>query len=110
MILAKQSVGIDMAKLTFTACVCKRSLDCDQGLILSKVRTFANNKTGFNQFLKWVSKNIDKEIPVSFAMEATGIYYEQLAYHLHSLGKRVSVILPNKVAHFTKSLNIKTKT
>jgi transposase len=57
-----------------------------------------------------VSKNIDKDISVSFAMEATGIYYEQLAYHLHSLGKRVSVILANKGAHFTKSLNIKTKT
>ena len=110
MILAKQSVGIDMAKLTFTSCVCKQSLNYDQGLMLSEVRKFPNTKTGFNQFLKWVSKSIDKKLPVSFAMEATGIYYEQLAYHLNSLGKRVSVLLPNKVAHFTKSLNIKTKT
>jgi transposase len=110
MILAKQSVGIDIAKLTFTSCVCKRFSDLNEGMILSEVKTFSNDKTGFNQLTKWVSKNIDKELPVSFAMEATGIYYEQLAYHLHSIGKRVSVLLPNKVAHFTKSLNIKTKT
>jgi len=60
MILAKQSVGIDMAKLTFTACVCKQSLNYEQGLILSEVRKFQNTKTGFNQFFKWVSKSIDK--------------------------------------------------
>ena len=43
-------------------------------------------------------------------MEATGIYYEGLAYHLARLKQNVSVILPNKVKHFSKSLNIKTKT
>jgi len=110
MILEKQSVGIDIAKKTFTACVCKRTSDANHGLILSEVRTFSNDKKGFNQLTKWVRKNSEKEHPISFAMEATGIYYEQLAYHLHGIGKRVSVILPNKVTHFTKSLNIKTKT
>ena len=68
MVLTKQSVGIDIAKLSFTACICKRSLDCDRELIFSQVRKFANNKTGFNQLMKWVSKNTDKKIPVSFAM------------------------------------------
>ena len=43
-------------------------------------------------------------------MEATGIYYEQLAYHLNKLNKKVSVLLPNKVSHYSKSLNVKTKT
>lgn len=94
MILEKQSVGIDIAKKTFTACVCKRSSNCKQGLILSEIRTFSNDRTGFNQFTKWVSKSVEKELPVSFAMEATGIYYEQLAYHLYGIGKRVSVLLP----------------
>ena len=110
MVWKKQSVGIDMAKLTFVACVCKRSDGCHEDLNLSEIKTFTNDKKGFNQFLKWVSKQIDKEVPVSYAMEATGIYYEELAYHLHKLGKRVSVLLPNKVAHFIKSLNIKSKT
>ncbi len=108
MVLRKQSVGIDMAKLSFVACVCK-SQELD-GLILSDAKTFTNDKKGFNQFLKWVNKHIDKKVPVIYAMEATGIYYEELAYHLHKIGKRVSVLLPNKVAHFIKSLNIKSKT
>jgi transposase len=43
-------------------------------------------------------------------MEATGIYYEGIAYHLHKLRQPVCVILPNKVKHYAKSLNVKTKT
>jgi transposase len=43
-------------------------------------------------------------------MEATGIYYESLAHYLHGLKFQVSVVLPNMVKHFGKSLNIKSKT
>ena len=43
-------------------------------------------------------------------MEATGVYYENLAHHLHKLKQPVCVLLPNKVTHFAKSLNVKTKT
>jgi transposase len=110
MVWKKQSVGIDMAKLTFVACVCKRAECSHEELILSEAKTFTNDKKGFNQLLKWVGKQIDKKVSVNYAMEATGIYYEELAYHLHNLGKRVSVLLPNKVSHFIKSLNIKSKT
>jgi len=106
--IVKQSVGIDIAKKTFTACICKRFSDFSNQL--SKVREFDNGKTGYNQFLKWVHKNTEKDIELIYAMEATGIYYEQLAYHLNRLNKKVSVLLPNKVAHYSKSLNVKTKT
>lgn len=106
--IIKQSVGIDIAKKTFTACICKRFSDFSNKL--SKVREFGNDKTGYNQLLKWVHKNTEKEIELIYAMEATGIYYEQLAYHLNKLNKKVSVLLPNKVSHYSKSLNVKTKT
>ncbi|WP_347157070.1 IS110 family transposase [Pontibacter chitinilyticus] len=33
-----------------------------------------------------------------------------MAYHLHKLKQSVSVVLPNKVKHFGKSLNVKSKT
>lgn len=108
MIILKQSVGIDIAKLTFTACICMRYTDQTQKI--SEVREFKNNKTGFNQLIKWVAKLIDKNAKVFYAMEATGIYYEPLAYHLHKLHKPVAVILPNRVVYFSKSLNIKDKT
>lgn len=106
--LVKQSLGIDMAKLTFTACLCQRySNQIDD---LSEVRTFDNNKTGFNQLIKWVNKISKKSKAVYYVMEATGVYYESLAYHLHKIKKCVCVVLPNKVHHYSKSLNVKTKT
>jgi len=103
-----QSVGIDISKATFTACLCKRYLDGT--LQLSEVPQFANSKTGYNQLMKWQRKLASKEVAVSFVMEATGIYYEKLAHHLFKLKKQVSVVLPNKIVHYGKSLNIKTKT
>ncbi len=106
--IIRQSVGIDIAKATFTACICKQSSSCQ--LQHSEVMQFDNCKRGFNQLLKWVRKNkvvIDEPV---FVMEATGIYYEPLAYHLHKLSLHVSVVLPNKVKHYAKSLNVKSKT
>jgi len=43
-------------------------------------------------------------------MEATGVYYENLAHHLHKIKKTVYVILANTSKHYFSSLNIKTKT
>ena len=106
--IIKQSVGIDIAKRSFTACVCKRKLDGSYEL--SKVVEFTNEKKGYNQLLKWVGKTMIKGIEISFAMEATGIYFENLAYHLFKVKKSVSVLLPNKVSHYSKSLNVKSKT
>ena len=108
MSILKQSVGIDIAKLTFTACVCIRYIADSEKF--SETRKFNNTKKGFNQLIKWVAKLTDKTHKVFYAMEATGIYYEPLAYHLNKIKKPVSVILPNKVSYFAKSHNIKDKT
>ena len=106
--IIKQSVGIDIAKRSFMACVGKKKIGGTYEL--SKVVEFSNDKKGYNQFLKWVGKTMSKGMEISFAMEATGIYFEQLAYHLSKIKKNVSVLLPNKVSHYGKSLNVKTKT
>jgi transposase len=106
--LVKQSFGIDISKLDFTVCLSKRSLE--GSLTFSEVEVFPNNKKGFNQFLKWSRKVGESNIDTLFVMEATGVYYESLAYHLHKLNRQVCVVLPNKVKHYAKSLNIKTKT
>ncbi len=45
-----------------------------------------------------------------FVMEATGIYYQQLAYYLVEHHCSVSVVLPNKIKFFSKSLSSKSKT
>ena len=102
-----QCVGIDIAKSTFTACLCM--YEFDQGCSTPPV-VFSNNKTGFNQFVKWSRKEALKGYPIRYVMEPTGVYYEQLASHLNKLGLYVCVVLPNKAREFAKYEGILTKT
>jgi transposase len=81
----------------------------DRQLSFSKSRKFPNSEKGFIQLHQWAVENKASE-ELIFTMEATGVYYENLAYWLNAQQRQVSVLLPNKVKHFTKSLNIKTKT
>lgn len=106
--LQKQGVGIDISKSTFTVCLCTR-LD-DDTLNYSDVSDFSNDTKGFNQLLRWTRKKTESTLPVYFLMEATGVYYEKLAYHLDSIKQKVNVVLPNTSKHYFSSLNIKTKT
>lgn len=106
--IQKQSVGLDISKKTFTACICLLGLS--QRLSFSKVETFRNDKKGFNQLLRWVRKLCDAEVETLFLMEATGVYHEQLARHLYELKQAVHIALPNKTKHYFNSLNIKSKT
>lgn len=103
----QQSVGIDISKASFTACICTRQLN--NVLTYSEVKNFKNEKTGFNQLLRWVRKECDGK-DLNFLMEATGVYYERLAYYLHKINQRVNVVLPNTSKHYFKSLNVKSKT
>lgn len=104
----KQSIGIDISKATFTACLCRRS---ENGkLTFSKVVSFGNETKGYNQFLRWAKGLISPASELVFLMEATGVYYENLAHHLHKIKKTVHVVLPNTSKHYFSSLNIKTKT
>lgn len=108
MAYTKQSIGIDISKDSFTACLCKREVSGH--FVFSKVTSFSNEKTGFNQFLRWVNSEIEKSTELVFLMEATGVYFESLAHHLFKLKKTVHVALPNTTKHYFSSLNVKTKT
>lgn len=98
----KQVVGIDISKDTFHACL--GSIDEKQQVTLLRQSSFPNNVKGFKDLLSW-SKGHGY-----FVMEATGVYYEELAYFLIGKSNSLSVLLPNKTKHFAKSLDIKTKT
>ena len=105
--LFKSCVGIDISKSSFTACICQ--VNEQEDLIFSKVQKFSNDKKGFNQLLRWARKT-SSYLETNFLMEATGVYYENLAHHLHKIKQSVSVVLPNTSKHYFASLNIKTKT
>ena len=103
-IIVTQNVGIDISKKNFSACICTKNASC------TLIRKFCRAKNGLNQLIKWVRKYASADIPVRFTMEATGVYRELLAVHLHKLKFKVSVVLPNKIKYCAKLLNVKTKT
>ena len=43
-------------------------------------------------------------------MEATGVYHESLAYYLDRKGCEVSIVLPNKISNYFRTLEVKTVT
>ncbi len=106
--LLKQNVGIDVAKGSFVATLTVLL----EGQVLKHLRTktFQNNRGGFDELTEWVSKLSDPLLPLHFTMEATGVYYESLAYYLWGLDHIIHVLLPNKAKKFADSLNIKSKT
>ena len=43
-------------------------------------------------------------------MEATGVYFESLAYYLADHNYQVSVVFPNKISNYFRTLSVKTIT
>ncbi|MCB9332764.1 MAG: IS110 family transposase [Lewinellaceae bacterium] len=106
--ILKQSVGLDVSKDTIAACFSQQET-ARQFRILSS-RTFASNASGFQQMHRWISRQRHQSTALHLLMEATGVYYEELAYFLQENGYRVCVLLPNKSSAFAKSLDYKSKT
>ena len=105
----RQCVGIDISKDKFTACLYMYDMASDAGCCTESI-DFPNNRTGFNQMVKWSRKESQKGFPLVYLMEPTGSYYEPLAYHLHNIGQTLYVVLPNKARKFCEYEGIKTKT
>ncbi len=106
--IVRQNSGIDMAKDKFDAGF--TTIDECQNIKHKGVKMFKNTPQGFEEFYNWCKKHQQEDISMHFTMEATGVYYESLAYFLVEKGKIVSVLLPNTVKKFGESLNIKSKT
>ena len=100
----KSCVGIDISKDSFEVCI--RQLKDDRSVIKA-TRSFQNDYPGFEKFLSWTLSKVSNPI---FVMETTGVYHEDLSHFLYESDQKVSVVLANKMKHFAKSLNMKTKT
>lgn len=99
-------VGIDISKDNFHVCL-KQASD---RVVIKGSRSFENNLSGFRSLLDWCKNKIKEDSKLLFIMEATGVYHENLTYFLYENEVSVAVVLANKIKHFAKSLNIKTKT
>ena len=107
--VVKQVVGIDIGMESFY--VCYKVQYSDNSVVIKGRKKFTNNHAGMVAYFQWCKKR-DKnpDIKPVHVMEATGVYYENLAYYLHDKEETVSVHLAQKIKYFAKSCNLKTKT
>jgi transposase len=106
--ILKQVVGIDVAQDELVVSVGRMNQLIEPEIYAFK--TFANKPSGFAALEVWVKKNTDQQVHVRFVMEATGVYHEKLAYYLSEQNREVSIVLPNKIHNFAKTLETKTVT
>jgi len=107
--VTKQIVATDIGMENFYACY--KIQHEDKSSTIKGTKMFNNSLSGIKEFYLWCKKR-DKTPDVSpvFVMEATGVYYEELAYFLYHKKETVSVQLAQKIKYFAKSCNLKTKT
>lgn len=103
----KYSVGIDVAKDKFDACLVV--IDVNQSVTIKATKSFTLKKD-YKPLLEWIERHQKEILPLCFTMEATGNYFEKLASFLFENGCSVSVVLPNKAKKYLQSLGIKSKT
>ena len=105
--ILKYSVGIDMSMDKFDACI--SVLDVHQNVIVRATKSFNNNYKGFVNFFQWIKKHRRFPLSITFTIEATGVYHEQLVLFLFEKGCYISIVLPNKSKHYLKSIGLKSK-
>ncbi len=106
--IVKQVVGIDVAQKELVVSLGRMYDDWTPELFASK--TVDNTQRGFDKLLAWVKKLTDPSVPLRYVMEATGVYHERLAYYLDDRDLELTIVLPNKISNFFKSLEVKTTT
>ena len=106
--IIKEVAGIDVAQKELVVCLGRMYDDWTPELYAYKV--FENTKKGIEQLIAWVDKLADGTVVTRFAMEATGVYHERLAYHLDENGREVSIVLPNKISNYMRTLDTNTIT
>jgi transposase len=106
--IVKQVAGIDVAQNELVVCLARMYDDLSTELFAS--RTFGNNAKNFVFLTEWVSKLSQDGIAVRYVMEATGVYHESFAYYLDEHHLEVSIVLPNKISNYARTLDVKTIT
>jgi transposase len=106
--ILKQALGIDVAQkelVVSLGCMCE-----NLSIEIYAHKVFPNTKNGFSTLVSWVQKRVDPNIKVRYVMEATGVYHESLAYYLAQEECEVSIVLPNKISNYFRTLEVKTVT
>jgi transposase len=104
----KQVVGIDVAQKELVVTLGRMFEDLSIELYAYKI--FKNTEKGFVGLSDWVKKITKTDVKVHYIMEATGVYHQKFAYYLDKNDYEVSIVLPNKISNYIRTLDIKTIT
>jgi transposase len=102
-------IGVDISKDSFHARIL--STKSTSVIPLDKISMFKNSVKGFTVFLKWLNKlNISFQSSL-IVMEATGVYWEKLAFYcVQKENIDVSVVNPKQIKHFALTNLRRSKT
>jgi transposase len=76
----------------------------------SRPKAADNTPAGHRELLAWAERHTKcPPEQLCFVIEATGVYHEALALHLHEAGARVCIVNPYQVKEFARSRGIRTK-
>lgn len=102
-------IGVDISKDSFHSRIL--STKSDSIASVDKISKFDNSIKGFTNFFKWLSKlNICFHSSL-IVMEATGVYWEKLAFYcVQKENVNVSVVNPKQIKHFALTNLRRSKT
>ncbi|HMG10240.1 MAG TPA: IS110 family transposase [Mucilaginibacter sp.] len=106
--ILKQVAGIDVAQKELVVSLGR--LDQELTLEIFNYKVFPNNQKGFKALVDWAKKTVKNDLNIRYVMEATGVYHESFAYYLSDNGEEVSIVLPNKISNFFRTLDVNTIT
>jgi len=102
----KQVLGVDVAQKELVVTLGRLMDDLSVDLYAHKV--FKNSETGMGLLVEWVKKLSEDSVVVQYVMEATGIYHQKFAYYLADHCYSVSIVLPNKISNYMRTLEVRT--
>ena len=104
----KQVLGVDVAQKELVVTLGRLMDDLSVDLYAHKF--FKNSETGMGLLVEWVKKLSEDSVVVQYVMEATGIYHQKFAYYLADHCYSVSIVLPNKISNYMRTLEVRTIT
>jgi transposase len=106
--ILKQCLGVDTSQKELVVGLGRMRKDLSTEIYSRRV--FRNKETGFKALHKWLQKNIDPSVGCRIVMEATGVYHQKFAHFMLDEGYEISIVLPNKISNYMRTLNVKTIT
>lgn len=101
----KQVFGVDVSQKELEVSFGK--LNEDLIIEIYPHRISSNKEIGFVALNKWILKNTVKDVSLRVVMEVTGLYHQKFAHFIVDKDFDTSIVLPNKISNYLRTLDIK---